>query len=77
VAAERVARAGAGRHLPGYEAEGATVNAAVRALLDDPSYQERARALSTDIRRLPTMIEMARTLETMAQGARRVRTGTR
>ncbi|MFC5656157.1 nucleotide disphospho-sugar-binding domain-containing protein [Streptomyces nogalater] len=66
--ATRVATAGAARHLPGHQADPATVRAAVTELLQDTSYRRSATALREEMFSRPSPAELVTTLEALAAG---------
>ncbi|MBW8486204.1 nucleotide disphospho-sugar-binding domain-containing protein [Actinomadura parmotrematis] len=62
----RVAAAGAGRHLPGHEADPAALRAALDALLTDPAHRTAAARIRAEILAQPTPAELVGTLEDLA-----------
>ncbi|KAB2381570.1 glycosyltransferase [Actinomadura montaniterrae] len=65
-AAARCAELGVGLSVPGPDATPATIGAAVRTLLSDPAYRDRARAMSRRILASPPMDELVDDLEKLA-----------
>jgi UDP:flavonoid glycosyltransferase YjiC (YdhE family) len=63
VTAERLTAAGVGVHLQGDLADTASVREAVRSLVSDPAYRDRAARLRDEIRRRPTTSDLVAHLE--------------
>ncbi|MDQ2826195.1 MAG: glycosyltransferase, partial [Actinomycetota bacterium] len=66
--AERCAALGVGIRLLPHEVDAASVRRAVRAVLDDPSYRERAAALAGEIAAMPAPAEVVPLLESLVAG---------
>lgn len=64
--AAAVARAGAGIVIAPGDVDEARVGAAIRRLLDDDGYRERARGVAADIAAMPSHDEVVTVLETLA-----------
>ncbi|MFC5183718.1 glycosyltransferase [Actinomadura harenae] len=68
--ARRYSRTGAGTCLPGLEATGDQISAAVDALLTDDGLRDAARRVRNDISGRPSMADMVAPLEELAGSAR-------
>jgi UDP:flavonoid glycosyltransferase YjiC (YdhE family) len=66
VNADRLARSGAGVHLPGGGLRAGDVLAAVQTLLREPGYRAAAERLATSNRHQPAPAELVTTLEELA-----------
>ncbi len=66
--AERCAALGAGVRLLPDEVSAAAVRGAVRVVLDDPSYRERAGGLAAEIAAMPAPADVVPLLESLAAG---------
>ncbi|HWS35616.1 MAG TPA: nucleotide disphospho-sugar-binding domain-containing protein [Actinoplanes sp.] len=61
-----MAAAGAAVHLPGHQADAATVRAAIEKLLADDRYTTAARRLRAEMHDRPTPAALVRTLTDLA-----------